>query len=122
MKSTLFSVVRWLWVAIAVMVLLVTLFLYYGSANSDADTLLAYGMLVLAFPIAFLVAIVVGGIGKVAFSAIGYVVGVSYLTIAVGWLLFFLAGYWQWFVLVPGLWRKARGRQRDAPGQTSSNG
>ena len=108
MRLSVFILLRLIWIALAVMVLFITLFFYDGKTNSDVDTILAYGMFILSFPIGLLMAIFAGGIGYVANSLYGYVVPVSYLTIAIGWILFFVVGYLQWFVLVPFIWSKVR--------------
>ncbi|MGI8423404.1 MAG: hypothetical protein ACR2NO_04745 [Chloroflexota bacterium] len=105
-------VLKWTWITLAVAVLLLTLFFFDGRANSDADTVLAYGMLTLSFPIGLFIALIAGGVGYVAHSAFGYVVPVSYWSIVIGWILFAVGGYWQWFVLAPTLWRKLRAPHR----------
>ena len=111
MKTGLMTILKLTWIALAIGVLLVTLFFFDGKLNSDADILLAYGMLTLSFPIGLLIALIAGGLGHLAYSAFGYVFTVSYASIVVTWLVFCIGGYWQWFVLVPFLWRKLRARQ-----------
>lgn len=116
MKSSVL-VVRWIWVALATCVLLLSLISFDGRPNSDADVLLAYGMLMLSFPISLVVALLAGAVGQLAYSLLGHVFTVSYSNIVVGWLVFFAAGYWQWFVVIPWLYRKIRtalSRTRDA--------
>ena len=105
---------KWSWVACSFAVLLAALYFYDGKRNSDADVLLAYGMLALAFPGGFLLSSVVGLVGYLAYSMYGYVLQVSYWSIAVTWLCFFIVGYWQWFKLLPWLVRRIRERQQRA--------
>ena len=101
MKSTMFSALRLGWIVLAVLVLAATLYFFDGKPNSDADTLLAYGMLTLAFPVSLVVAFLAGIVGWAAYEAFGFIVPITYLTIFLGWLIVFVAGYWQWFVLLP---------------------
>ena len=106
--SSVTDILKLLWGGCALVVLVVAGVAFDGKPNSDADVFLAYGMLFLAFPIGLLVALIAGGIGYVLFTVFGYVVSVSYATIAIGWAIFALAGYWQWFWLLPLLLRKFR--------------
>jgi len=39
------------------------------------------------------------------------VISTSYWSLSVGWVCFLVAGYWQWFVLLPWLWRKWKTRR-----------
>lgn len=105
------TVLKATWLGCAVFVLVASLYLYDGKPNSDADVILAYGMLGLAVPVGFLLA----AIAALAFEALhattGYVVEVSYTYIAVTWACFAIAGYLQWFVLLPWLIGKIRLRR-----------
>lgn len=107
-KATLFLKIAW--TVLCALVLLATLYFFDGKPNSDADTLLGYGMLVLSFPIGLLVVLLLGAVGHLAYMAFGYVATVSYLSIILSWSVMFAAGYLQWFVLLPSLWRRFRGR------------
>ena len=119
MKTKSLIIARWVWIALAATVLLLTLFLFDGSPNSDADVILAYGMLFLSFPISLVVSLISGTLGYAAFSLFGYVVTVSYTNILVGWLVFFIAGYWQWFTFLPWLWHKVRSRSQPLSGSST---
>lgn len=119
MKSALFSALRWGWIVLAVLVLAATLYFFDGKPNSDADTLLAYGMLTLAFPVSLVVAFLAGLIGWAANEAFGVIVPVTYLTIFVGWLVVFVAGYWQWFVFLPRVLLALRARRAGSQGKSS---
>jgi hypothetical protein len=112
MSSRTVAVIKWIWLGSAAGVLLVSLYFYDGKPNSDADVLLAYGMLALAFPISLLLSIVGGTIGQLGYSSFGYVPETSYWSIALTWLCFFAAGYWQWFKFAPWLIRKLRARRK----------
>jgi hypothetical protein len=112
MRNHLFAIAKWSWIACSVAVLLVTLYSYDGKPNSDADVLLAYGMLALSFPLSLLLSAIVGVVGYLAYSMYGYVLQTSYWSIVLTWMCFFIAGYWQWFKLLPWLIRRMRERKR----------
>ena len=108
MRNHLPAIVKWVWVAGSVAVLLATLYFYDGKPNSDADLLLAYGMLTLSFPVSLLLSAIIGVVGYLAYSMYGYVVQTSYWSIVLTWLCFFVVGYWQWFKLVPWFIRRIK--------------
>jgi hypothetical protein len=102
-----------LWVLCSVAVLAVTLARYAPGPASDIGVFLLYGMLFLAFPVSLLVA------GLFALLALLQeqlgaplldLIGSNYVGLSVMWLVFFVAGYVQWFVLLPWLWRKWKER------------
>jgi hypothetical protein len=119
MKSAMFSALRLGWIVLAVLVLTATLYFFDGKPNSDADTLLAYGMLILAFPVSLVVAFVAGLVGWAAYEVLGVIVPVTYLTILFGWLIVFVAGYWQWFVLLPRVISTLRARRAGLKARSS---
>jgi hypothetical protein len=102
---------RWLWTLCAFLVLLVTLVAYDGTPNSDAEILLGYAMLALSFPSGLIIAIAYGLLGRVIYAVSGHVFTTSYASIIVVWLIFSIAGYLQWFVLLPLLWRRLKARR-----------
>jgi len=109
---------RWLkiaWVLIAFAILAICLVLHDERPNSDADVLLGYAMLTLSFPIGVALAAGIGLLGRLLFEAMGYVFTTSYASMVIVWLVFFVAGYLQWFVFVP----KLLGRRRAS--RTSAN-
>ena len=110
MSRWLCIVGRWLWIACAIVVLLVTLKVYDGSPKSDAEILLLYGMQVLSFPIGILVSLGLGGVSELFNLIRGTYLYTSYASITLAWSSYFLAGYWQWFKATPWLYRKAQAR------------
>jgi hypothetical protein len=98
------------------MVLVMTLFLYDPRTASDADLILVYGMLGLAFPSGFLVAAFVALLAYAEEATGVAIVNANYGrgTIALIWLCFVVVGYFQWFMLLPWLTRKWRARHGDA--------
>lgn len=108
------KVLKIVWVLCSVAVLVVTLARYAPGPASDIGVFLVYGMLFLAFPGSLLVA------GLFALLALLQeqlgvplldLIGSNYVGFCVIWLAFFVAGYMQWFVLLPWLWRKWKARR-----------
>lgn len=95
-----------LWTLGAVMALIASLIIYDGKPNSDADLVLGYAMLALSFPLGFVISVAANLLGQIAYATAGYVFTTNYVSIIVTWFIFFIAGYVQWFVLLPWLWRK----------------
>src|SRR4051812_47018019 len=96
------TIARGLWAALAVLLLVLSLWYYDGTPNSDAELLLAYGMLALSFPSGLLV----GGAFFVTFKACGLVAKTSYLSIVIIWCTLSALGYWQWFKFTPWVSRR----------------
>lgn len=101
------------WLLLAAIVLAVVLAGYDGRPNSDIEQFLIGSMIVLSFPIGFLVAfffsLIYAGLG----SCCGLTVTVSYPSLLVEWFAFASAGYFQWFVLAPWLQRRWRSKRTD---------
>jgi len=108
------KVLKTLWVLCSVAVLAVTLVRYDHGPASDIGVFLVYAMLFLAFPVSLLVA---GLFSLMALFQEQFgvplldLIDSNYMGFVVMWLTFFLAGYVQWFVLLPWLWRKWRNRR-----------
>jgi hypothetical protein len=96
---------RIVWVLVSVLLLVVATYTYDPVTGRDAEIVLIYGMLVLAFPSSVAVAAV--------FAALAYVDHISglevlkgydcRLAIIVDWIAFVTVGYLQWFKVVPYL-------------------
>jgi hypothetical protein len=100
------KIAKTVWVVLAVIVLAVSLYGFDSKPNSDIGVFLVWSMLVLAFPSSLLVALLFSGVSIAAERLFSTVVPTTYWSIAISWICFFAAGYWQWFVLLPSLWRK----------------
>ncbi len=107
---------RMLWLLASVAVLAITLYTYDPVTAKDADLILVYGMLVLAFPSGFLVAAFIALLAYVE-----EITGVPLLNANYGrgaitliWLGFVVVGYLQWFRLSPCLVAIWRARHGDA--------
>ncbi len=72
----------------------------------DSDVVLYFGMHALTFPSGFLVVWLLGALGSIGFSLPSGVLG-QYIFISI----FVLAGYCQWFILLPKLVRLFRRAQ-----------
>jgi hypothetical protein len=111
MKKGVLACMKWIWITISVVVLFATLHFYDGKPNSDAELLLAYGMLTLSFPCSILLSAIVGAIGYLFYITYGNVIHTTYLSILITWLCFFVTGYIQWFKFVPWLLRRWGGNK-----------
>jgi hypothetical protein len=108
------NVLKIAWVLCSVATLAVTLSRYSSGPASDIGIFLVYGMLFLAFPVSILVA---GLLALIALLQARFevplldIIGSNDVGFFVMWLAFFVAGYMQWFVLLPWLWRKWKARR-----------
>jgi len=100
-KKTLWIVAQIIWVAICVLALIEARQGYRGASDWQMDEGLAFEMMVLSFPSSFAVAIGLASTGAIL-GLIGLALPApSRLEMTCTWFLFALAGYIQWFVLVP---------------------
>jgi len=107
--SVLSLTLRALWIAFAVVLLVLSLYLYDGQPNSDADELLVVGMLALCAPIGAAVATAIGVLLALAGVFFNFKMGTSYWSMVVEWTVLAAAGYWQWFIVLPRLLAKGNG-------------
>jgi hypothetical protein len=107
------KVLKIVWILCSVMVLVVTLARYAPGPASDIGVLLVYGMLILAFPASLLIAGLFAMLALLQ-EQLGVplleLIGSNYVGFSVMWSAFFVAGYVQWFILLPWLWRKWKTR------------
>jgi hypothetical protein len=100
-KKTLWIVAQIIWVAICVLALIEARQGYRGASDWQMDEGLAFEMMVLSFPSSFAVAIGLASTGAIL-GLFGLALPApSRLEMTCTWFLFVLAGYIQWFVLVP---------------------
>jgi len=107
---TLWFVLRWVWITLSVLLLLLSMVLFDGSPKSDADIVLGYGLLILTVPIGGLVSILDGFIGRAAFDLLGLTATTTYTSLILTWLVYSIVGYLQWFVFLPWLFGRWRAR------------
>ena len=111
-RTTLWRLVIGLWVALALVFLIMAIIVFHdnpvrdGKPYDGAESLLTLFMLVLSFPSGWIGMGMARLIQMIANAVTGEAIALSYAWLTVQWLLFVLAGYVQWFVLVPWLWRK----------------
>jgi hypothetical protein len=112
---------KFVWVLCSLAVFVVTLAYYAPGKPSDIGVFFVYGMLFWAFPVSLLVAglfALLALIQEQSGVPLLDLIGSNYMGFFVMWLAFFVAGYAQWFVLLPWLWRKWKIRK--ARGYASS--
>lgn len=102
------GITRAAWIGIAVVALLVTLYGFDGKTSSDIWIVLTWSMLVLSFPASLVVSL--------ARMVLPIAIETSYVSLAIEWAAYFVLGYWQWFVLLPWLWRKWKTRRMASSG------
>jgi len=119
MKARIWSMFKRCWLICSIGVLLFTIGIYDGTlATQNTISVMHYGMLFLCAPVAPLISIVVVLIGFFLNEVgihIYFVIPTNYPTFVIEWLVFFVVGYVQWFVLLPCLWHKWKARQASAP-------
>ena len=102
-KRIAFTIVRLAWLAICLTALIDAREVYQGRSDWKTEQYLAFAMMVLSFPASYLV---VGGL-ILAGAALGPVgLGLppsSKVEMTATWLLFVVAGYIQWFIVLPRL-------------------
>lgn len=108
-----------MWLAICATVLIDSYRDYKGSSDWKTEEYLVFRLMILSFPASYLVA---GGLFLVG-AGLG-VVGLalppsSKSEMTVGWLFFVVAGYAQWFLLVPKLFRSRCKKANRRPKDTS---
>ncbi len=103
MKPGFGRAVVWIWALFSAAVLLTTLYFFDGKPNSDVETLLVYGMLILAFPLSFAVSATITLILLCLNRATGYVLQTTHLSLTLVWTFYFMVGLIQWKYLLPKL-------------------
>ncbi len=101
------KIIKALWIGATVLVIAITLYAFDGTSDSDIGIFFAWCMLALAFPGGLLIPLV----HVVLYDGLSIMVMTSYLSFVLDWAGFFVLGYLQWFMLLPWLWRKWKGRR-----------
>jgi len=107
-----------LWLLACVAVLL---FAFDARAIHDTDIAFTYLMIFLTFPIGFVFAALVGVIFFALYSAFGIIVPGGFVPNLVTWVFLVGLGYFQWFVVVPWLYRKSRDNLNQSSRGTAKN-
>jgi len=104
---------RTIWLATCLTALVYAYKGYQGSSDWKLEEGLAFEMMALSFPASFLVvaALVLVGAGLGLFGVA--LPASSRPEMTATWFLFVVAGYFQWFVVVPRLLRRWRGKNQE---------
>lgn len=94
-----------LWLSACVAVLV---FAFDARDNHEADIVFAYLMLFLTLPIGYAFAALVGVVFCALNSIFCVVVPGGFISNLVSWLFLVAAGYFQWFIAFPWLYRRLR--------------
>jgi hypothetical protein len=94
-----------LWLA-ACAALLVYAFSQRNIHEPDIDLTFTLAMLTLTFPIGYVLGTLAGFMFLFLHKACGIVVPGGFLPNTISWIFLVAAGYFQWFVLIPWLYRK----------------
>ena len=101
MKKTFWIAAQIVWIAICLLALIEAQHGYRGASDWQVEEGLAFEMMVLSFPSSFPVAIGLASTGAIL-GLFGLALPASSRLEMTGtWFLFVVAGYIQWFVLVP---------------------
>jgi hypothetical protein len=105
MKRAAAIAVRLTWLAMCVMVLIDSHRAYKGSSDWKTEECLGFQMMILSFPVSYLVAggLFLAGAGLGLFGLALPPSSKAEMTVA--WLFLVVAGYAQWFLLLPKLFR-----------------
>jgi hypothetical protein len=112
MKRAVALLARAVWLSACVAALVYAHLGYQGSSDWRLEEGLAFEMMILAFPASLVVVA-----GLVLIGGVLHFLGLALPTssraeMTVTWLFFAAAGYFQWFVLLPRLWRNKQRAQR----------
>lgn len=102
-------ILKFCWVSTSFIILIISLYFYDHTVNSDVEIFLSYSMFLLTFPSGFIVS---GGIAGVIYLTVsmldnnfsGFEINRFYLIME--WFILFLIGYIQWFIVIPVFYRK----------------
>jgi hypothetical protein len=96
------------YIGVGLLVLAIVLGSFAQYQQKDIGIVLGYCMLILTFPSGFLMLAFLGFVLMPIGDALGLTLGFGYAYIILYWIAFLLVGYFQWFKLVPAIWRRIR--------------
>lgn len=102
--------VLFVWLFACVLVLLVPM---RDIHNGEAHILFVMLMIVLTFPIGYVLISMMGLAGFLMDRYLGAALPSNEVMLGPLWLLLLMAGYYQWFVWMPRLWSFIRGKNAD---------
>jgi hypothetical protein len=108
------STSRWLgrvlYLGLTILVLIVSLMNLDGQAGEGTGAFLAYSMLIVSFPIGFIIYAVLAVVLYLIHDFSGAYLPFGVVYVLLFWSVMFVTGYLQWFALLPILkrWRSKR--------------
>ncbi len=100
------GVIRGLWVALSIVVLVYGQAIYDGKPNRDVEEVVIILMFILSFPASFVAGAIAVGVAFSFERLMHSPLHTTRLEMLFTWALFFAVGYVQWFMLVPRVWSK----------------
>jgi hypothetical protein len=97
------SLVKFIWISLSFLVLVVTLLKFDKSPQNDIEIFQIYSMAALTFPTGVLFILFTSGLLAVLEKYFSTQVSTSYSYLLFVWIGFFISGYFQWFLLFPYL-------------------
>lgn len=109
------NLIKSLWILLSLGILHSSLWLIEIENASDGVYLLVWGMVALTFPIGLLVGFGWGALAYIYYSSGGEALESSLPELILLWLVFFAAGYMQWFNWLPQLIKRFFKGHRSKP-------
>ena len=107
-RSFLGCVLCTLWLAVCAYCLVWAFWQRNANINGEVDLGFTLSMLIFTFPIGYVLGVLASAVIRMLHDTWGIVTPGGFLPNAISWMIFVPAGYFQWFVLVPWLYRRAK--------------
>jgi hypothetical protein len=111
-----FQLTRTIWLSLAIIVLGYCQYIFDGLPNSDAGYVLVVAMFTLSFPASFLAGALLVGSAVIYEKLFHVSLATSRAEMLYTWCLFVVAGYLQWFYVVPLAYALFRRRRANSSG------
>jgi len=110
------KILKNVWIALCIVVLIITLFYGDVEMGRDIDVFLIWSMMILAFPFGFIITLIYVSLLYVLFNLFGVSLSLeSYLgfygNLFLTWFVLFVTGYLQWFNFLPWVIEKIRSKK-----------
>ena len=102
------GVIKLAWLVLALLITVPLVVTYNTTTNRDNDILLVYALLTLTFPSGFVVSALYAVMGYTLERLFSTELPVGHFAMIVHTVVFLSAGYLQWFVILPAIWRFLR--------------
>lgn len=107
-RSFLGRILCILWLAVCAYCLIWAFLQRNANISGEVDIGFALSMLMFTFPIGLVLGAMASVIIGILYDTWGIVTPGGFLPNAISWIILVPAGYFQWFVLIPWLYRKAK--------------